>query len=1625
MSTQAAKGAFAPSFILNTEGKIIAQPAGAAQESGLAAFEKALFSHVAKKDLAAYSAADKEQAADLAARALAQWKHGETEIHLEKDCLNIDGEKVSILTLVNTNKPFLFDSVLGEIYSRNRENGRQAEAFAPPSVYCVMHPVFEVKRESGGNLAAALPGAESETEARSGGARVSLIQVHLQFSGEAQADALLAALRRVAEQVRLVFHDRRAMEQAVKQLSSDYDANLPAASAELRSQILEFPAWLLRGNFIFLGAQEYALIGGEKLQPAAAPLGILKDESVRVLPDSEAGETSEEILSFMRSDDVLLVTKARSRSLVHRGAFLDYLGFKLFDDKGAVKGGLRIVGLFTANAYHASVLHIPYLRLKAEAVIKSLGYDKADHSGRALLHILETYPRDDMFRLSADDLAKNAEAILELGERPRIRVLENPTRFGHFTSLLVFVPRDHYNTQTRRIIGKILMRLFEGDFYEFSPRFFDENLTRVHYIIHRQGGAAPQVAADQAEAEITAAISTWGDRLSALAKQGKTAPQYLRIAKELPQAYQDWFSPRAALRDAVCIAGLSKTAPLYVDFEEQNNSKNEAVKLFHCGGALELSRRVPVLENMGFRVISERTIEIPYSGEKNAAPIFLHDMELEGLYPQAGGEQSAARRANLAEMFKLVWARQMANDGFNALAQSAGFSLAAVHVMRSYGRYMQQAGIPYTQDRLAASLNRYPALANALYRLFCLKFAPAEQQTRNADRAARSEASQAQIEKGLLSVPALDDDRIIRAFRNLIEASVRTNAFAADENERGVKTLAFKFDPHKIESLPEPRPYREIFVYGPTVEGVHLRFGPVARGGIRWSDRGQDYRTEVLGLVKAQQVKNAVIVPVGAKGGFYPHYLPQTGDRAAVAAEGLAAYKTYIAAMLSITDNIIDGKMVPAPQAQIRHDGDDPYFVVAADKGTASFSDTANAISQANHFWLDDAFASGGSEGYDHKKMGITAKGAWEAVKRHFREMNHNIQAEEFTAAGVGDMSGDVFGNGMLLSPKMKLVAAFDHRDIFIDPNPDCALSHAERARLFTLPRSSWQDYDKSKISAGGGVFSRAKKHIELSKEAADAIGFAKRGGAPYEIISAILRAPVDLLFFGGIGTYIRGGNETDAQAGDRANDPVRITGREIRAKVIGEGANLGMTQNGRIEYARSGGRLNTDAIDNSAGVNCSDVEVNIKIAFTPAVASGKLKRDDRNALLKAMTGEVSELILRNNYLQTLALSLAQRQAKELLPAQMRFMNRLEKRRLLDRKVEALPDNRILLERQEKGEGLTRPEMAVLLAYAKNTLEAELVNSALVNDDYCEDMLFGYFPQMMREKFAAEIRGHQLRREIIATVLANDIVNRGGATFVSRLEDKTGQTAEDVLRAYIIVRDGFNLPALYAEIDALDNKIPGDAQNAFYGAVSKMLFKAAGWVMRNGRSDEPLRSRIETMRDIYRIAGEELPELLPDYLKARLASAADAYEGQGAPKALAEKLARLELAEVIPDIILIARQSGSDFAEAAHCWFALAEMFGILPIEAAIAKMTVWDYYDSLAMEQAQNLLAESLRKISLAVLAKFGGAAQPAETWREQAKERADDVSARMQALQANEMSISRLTVAAGLLAELAADCA
>ncbi|MCZ8178646.1 MAG: NAD-glutamate dehydrogenase [Rhizobium sp.] len=1561
----------------------------------------AVFGRASNDDLDRYDAAMLARSAARAASDIAGWDREIPHIRIETiKSVSPDGVPVSILSIVDHNKSFLYDSLMAEVTSHYRD------------IYMAVHPILAVTPR--GDVSLSNPDSDPE-----GAIKVSYIQLHLApLSAEQSAD-LIKRLQHVLGQVKMAATDWKPMLNLLeKALSELRDLSAGRSEAE-RDEAVAFLEWLRNNNFTFLGMREYVYSGegadATVERDKGSGLGILSDPDVLVLRQGQNQvTTTPEILAFLQGPDYLIVTKANVKSVVHRRAYMDYVGVKRFGPNGKVVGELRIVGLFTATAYTRSVNQIPLLRAKVEKVVSHFDFDPRSHSGRMLQNTLENYPRDDLFQITPELLAKFCEQINDLSERPRVRVLPRIDHFDRFVSLIVYVPREDYNSIVREKIGLYFQSVYKGHVSAFYPAFPEGGVARVHIIIGRREGTTPDIPQATLEEAVRQITARWTDRFAALAGAG--APSL-----DVGQAFQEAFTPEEAVSDLkhikACIAG----APLSLEFHEVTSEHGPLLylKIFHAGDHLPLSRRVPLLENLGFRVISERTFDIGLSKSGEAQrSVVLHDMELQ--VPEGVSFDIRQNGTQVEEAFLAAFTGAVDNDAFNRLILAAGLNAREASVLRAYAAYLRQAGAVYSLTYMAETLAKHPAIASDLVTLFRTRFdttlAEKSRKTRQAELLQT-------LETKLADVKSLDEDRILRRYINAIEATLRTNFFQRGYRESERPMLAFKFDPHKLDGLPEPRPFREIFVYGVEVEGVHLRFGKVARGGLRWSDRAQDYRTEVLGLVKAQQVKNAVIVPVGAKGGFFPKQLPPPSNREAWFAAGTEAYKTYIRTLLSITDNIVAGKIVP-PADTLRPDGDDPYFVVAADKGTATFSDTANGLAQEAGFWLDDAFASGGSAGYDHKKMGITARGAWETVKRHFREIDTDIQTTPFTVAGVGDMSGDVFGNGMLLSEKIRLIAAFDHRDIFIDPNPDPAVSFAERKRMFNLPRSSWQDYDRSTLSAGAMIISRAEKSVTLTPEAAAAIGLETTTATPMDIMTAILKAPVDLLWFGGIGTYIKAAAETDAEVGDRANDAIRINATDVRAKVIGEGANLGVTQKGRIAYGLNGGRCNSDAIDNSAGVNSSDVEVNIKIALSPAMQDGRLPREKRNVLLAQMTDEVAGLVLRNNYLQSLAISLTEAKGAGNREELSRLMDYLEGMGRLNRKVETLPDSAGVAERYVSGKALTRPEIGVLLSYAKIVLFDQLIESDLPDDPYCETTLFNYFPAAMRKAFANDIAGHRLRREIIATVLANHAINRGGPGFVVSVSDATGSSPDAVVKAALVTRDALGLSALWSKIDALDATLSGQTQNRLYAIVAEVYAAMTRLLLDTGLVKGSVGEAVTRVTGAVAAAAPVFKKAVPATLRQHFDEQIAALIEAGAPAALATEVVNLQTMQLLPEILQIAERTGADFANAMRGFFAVSEAFRIGRIVENAGRIQTTDHYDSLALTRSLDRIGQARRQIVCAALTSHGKESQPVQAWIETDRSRVERIGKELASIvDSGEPSISKLAVAAGLLGDLAQD--
>jgi glutamate dehydrogenase len=1579
-------------------------------------FPKLLYGRTVAEDLVALPPELLAHAADAAyAHLSGKRKPGEPNLRFRDEAVT-EGDRerqITILEIVNDNKPFLLDSTLAELSEQGYE----------PRL--VAHPILAVVRKDDGAFQS-LAG-EAGSRAVEGTRRESLIHIHLDRIDTIEArERLAAGLARVYVDVGLAVDDWAAMRGRITEVIQSYRANPPPLPEDEVAEALNFLEWIASDNFTLLGVRAYRFAGGDT---AADPvdssgLGILRDPDVRVLrKNRELVVMTPEIRAFLAKPQALIITKANVKSRVHRRVHLDYVGVKLFTPDGRLDGELRIVGLLTSNAYTGSARSIPYLRLKVARVLKSTGFDPSSYSGRALYNVLDAFPRDELFQIDVETLERFALDIMQLTERPRIRALARADEFDRFVSALVFIPKDRYDTTVRRRVGEFLARVYQGRVSAAYPAYPEGPLARTHYIIGRDEGRTPKVDRQTLEAGIAAIVRTWSDGLKDALDAAKAGPAARSLAERYAEAfgaaYRERYSAEDALVDIDMLQKLSGERPRAVNlYRRDGDGPTRAnLKLFSRGAAISLSERVPMLENMGFRVVNERTFNItPQQNGASSADsrVWLHDMTLERA---SGGEIDIEHLDPTIEAALMAQFRGFTeSDRFDQLVLAAGLAWREAALLRALGRYLRQVGAPYAQDYIADALTRHSGIATGLVKLFVAKFDP---HLSDKKRAEQMKAERERIEASLADVTSLDEDRILRRFVNLIDATLRTNFFqlGPDGHPRG--TISFKFASGQVDGMPLPRPLYEIFVYSPRVEGVHMRFGKVARGGLRWSDRPQDFRTEVLGLVKAQQVKNAVIVPVGAKGGFVPKQLPPASDRQAWLAEGTESYRIFIRTLLELTDNLDGEKIVPPPDT-VRHDGDDPYLVVAADKGTATFSDTANALSAEKHHWLGDAFASGGSQGYDHKGMGITARGAWEAVKRHFREIDVDIQTTPFTVAGVGDMSGDVFGNGMLLSPAIKLVAAFDHRDIFLDPDPDPARSLAERQRIFALPRSSWADYDKSLISKGGGIFSRQAKSIALSPEIRQAIGFDKAQVTPAELMTAILKAPVDLLWFGGIGTYIRAGDESDAQVGDRANDAIRVTGSELRARVVGEGANLGATQRGRIEAARNGVRLNTDAIDNSAGVNTSDVEVNIKIALADPVRDGRLPEKKRNALLAEMTDEVGLLVLRNNYLQTLALSLTEAQGTQASPHLRRLMVRLEEEGRLDRGVEYLPSDAVLIEREKRGEGLTRPELAVLLAYAKLALHDALLNSAIPDDPYLKSELVRYFPQPLREGYAAEIAGHRLRREIVATQLANAIINRGGPAIVSMLADQTRAEAPAIAAAYAVARDAFDLITLNGAIDALDAKLPGKTQTGLYAAAQELVVDRMRWFLRRGAAkpgaiEQTVAHYAKGVAALDGALAELLPEAAAQARNARIA----ALTAEGVPETLATRVASLPWLAEATDIVDIASRTKRDIVEVARIHFGTDSVFGFSTLRSAAAAVPATDDYERLARQRAVETLTDAHAGLTQEIATGKSGP-DALKDWLTERGADADRTRATVSAIAMSGLSLPKLMVAAGMLADL-----
>ena len=1562
---------------------------------------------------------------DMAGLLAMAWRGAEGRAHGEPARITlsplhgVDGVPLGydVLIVIQDDRPFLVDSVMGEL------------ADAGVTVRSMYHPVTA---EDGG--------------------RESTIIVVMDPLPQERRDALGEGVALTLKDVSSAVEGHAGMAALMHRSIAHLEANPHGVAPDVLAEHIDFLKWLEDDHFVFLGARDYdyprSKDGGYEaeapLSQSGVGLGVLADPERTVLRRAnEPAVLTKSMKKQLDLSEPVTVAKANVRSRVHRRAYMDYIGVKRFGPDGRPSGETRFVGLFTAEAYDKTATQVPLVRRKVANALTRAGKVAGSHSEKRLRNILENYPRDELFQIEESELLGIALGILHLHDRPRIKTFTRQDPFDRFVSVLAFIPRERFDASVRERIGAILARAWGGRLSAWYPQLSDQPLVRIHYIIGVTPGDHPcpdQVALD---AEIAEAGRSWIDRFESALRSADVddvavGPLSARWAEAFDVAYRARYDAAEAVRDLQAVDSLNDSGladggePVAVRaFRlDGEGSLNFRFKLYRRGAAVPLSDVLPILADMGLKTLEEWGHALRPAGE---AQIHVHEFLLED--PRGSDLQFTDVKGPFEAAFSAVWTGLTESDGFNRLVLELGVDWREAALVRTLARYRQQTGLDPSQAVQEEALRDYPAVARGLLALFAAKFDPAA----GGDAASREAAVGALVETinaQLQDVKSLDHDRALRRMVLLVQAIKRTNYYQAGPGGRPKAHISIKIASRELADLPLPKPFREIFVWAPHIEGVHLRFGPVARGGLRWSDRRDDFRTEVLGLVKAQQVKNAVIVPVGSKGGFFPKHLAAIvragGDRDAQQAEAIRAYRTFLSGLLDITDNIAgDGSVVP-PSSVVRFEGDDPYLVVAADKGTATFSDIANGISADYGFWLDDAFASGGSVGYDHKVMGITARGAWEAVKRHFREMGKDIQSEPFTVVGVGDMSGDVFGNGMLLSKAIKLVAAFDHRDIFIDPNPDPATSWVERDRMFKLPRSSWQDYDSSKISRGGGVFPRSAKSIQLTPEIKAALDIQEDVLDPAALMKAILLAPAELLYFGGIGTYVKAPTETDAQVGDKANDAIRVDGGELRARVIGEGANLGLTQAGRIAFALSGGRINTDAIDNSAGVDSSDHEVNIKILTGAAIASGALKAADRNALLASMTDEVGLKVLAHNYDQTLAVSLQEDDGPGALDAQQQFMLWLGARGRLDRKVEGLPDDARLAERKLAGQALTRPELAVLTAYSKLELFDEIVASAAPDDAFFKQTLVRYFPAPLA-KFEADMQRHRLRREIVSTILSNEIVNMCGPTFPERLRQSARCDTAAMVLAFEASRQIFRLDQAWDEVSALDLKIPAAAQTALYQEISTVLRRQTFWLARRavrpGATVQALIGAYQPAADALRAVGGSV---LSRFEQSRLEARVQTFVSLGAPEAMARNVGLLRPLVATADIGDLSRQAGWPEPAMAALYHQVGAAFDFDRLRAGAGAVPSADHFDRLAVRRLiEDLMVEQMtltRAVAASTTLSAGSGEAAAEaavdTWIGSRLEIVEGLRASVDEIVASGTgwTFAKLTIANSVIREIAA---
>ena len=1444
----------------------------------------------------------------------------------------------SIIEVLVEDMPFLVASILMELDRQEVQ------------VHNLTHPVIKAQRNDKGQLVSLGKSRGHMPEA------LMRIEVDRQPE-EAELQKIIAGINSVITDVRRVVSDWSAMQVRLKE-ATDWCQNnpMPVTPDELK-ETLAFLEWLKKDNFLFVGFRyyefEYSDHHCQSLTHNESGLGTFRVLHRR---PSDHQVLSPYLSAQMQEPNLLVITKSTSRSTIQRPAHLDYLGIKRFNDSGIVVGEWRFFGLYSSAAYNEPLNQVPVIRKKVALLLEQVDVPPDSHRGKSLLHVIHAYPRDEMLQASYEQLRDSIMGILDCQERRKLQVFLRQDTYDRFVNVLVYVPRDHFNTELRLKMQQILLDELGGNSIDFNVQLSENPLAQLQFTVHCQSANELDIDVEALEETITEEMLTWQDRLqqALLEAKGEAVGNRLekRYANAFPAAYREDVRPRQAVSDIERLEQLSPDQSVNTSlYRPVNDYKLWHFRVTGQGEQLALSDVLPILEQMGVRVLSAR----PYAIKPRSAPkAWVQDFSIA---PSSSlNLDDHWLREQFQEVFVRTWRGELENDGFNGLVVNVGLHWQQIVLLRALAKYLLQLQVPFSQSYMQQVLNTNPNIVKELVYLFEIRFKPGLR----SDRGKATEKIIEGVNTLLEEVANLDEDRILRHFLSMICAMQRTNAYQLDEKGHPKPYLSFKLCPAEVPAAPLPRPMFEIFVYSPQVEGVHMRGGKIARGGLRWSDRREDFRTEILGLVKAQMVKNAIIVPHGAKGGFIPKQLPAGGSRDEVLAEGISSYKTFISGLLDVTDNLRSGEIQP-PDNVVRHDDDDPYLVVAADKGTAAFSDIANEVSAQYEFWLGDAFASGGSQGYDHKKMGITARGAWESVKRLFKEVGLDTQQEDFTVVGVGDMSGDVFGNGMLLSKHIRLVAAFNHMHIFIDPNPETKSSFSERQRLFNLPRSSWEDYDKGLISSGGGIYSRQAKRIRLSAEAKKALGAEKTSMAPAELIQVILKAPVDLLWNGGIGTYVKAGNESNSDVGDRANDSVRVEATDLRVRAVGEGGNLGLTQQARIEFARSGGLINTDAVDNSGGVDSSDHEVNIKILLNHLVIAGDMTIKQRNKLLAKMTDEVGALVLRHNYLQSQRLSLSLFQSESLLNDHRYLIRKLEEEGRLNRELECLPSEAEIKSRFKSGEGLSRPEISVLLSHTKLRLFEALVDSRVDKDEYLAKSLLDYFPTPLRNKFIEPIYQHPLKTEILATHLTNDVGNRMGSTFIEYLQLETRGSELDCVRAFVAAREIFSIQAVWDQIEALGNAVDDEVQRKELIRIQRHLEKVCIWLLRNHGSDLNIEQLITTYKPSVDIVAEQMVELLGgtdlEWLEAR----ANSLEETGMPRALAEACAGIRYKYFVMFMVDILAEQSHKVKDVARVYFLLEERLSLPWLREKIRQLPTSDLWQRKAQLSLRDQLDRTL----------------------------------------------------------------